>query len=560
MENTSTKLLKVIPLGGLEEIGKNMTVFEYNNDIIVVDCGLAFPEDEMLGIDLVIPDTTYIENNSERLRGIFVTHGHEDHIGGLPYILKKIKAPIFGTELTLGLIESKLQEAGLREAVELVPVSAGETVELGEFTVEFLRSTHSIADTVMLAISTPVGTVIHTADFKIDHTPIEGKPIDFQRIAELARKGVLLLMSESTNAEMPGCTLSERIVGESFDSIFKEAESRIIVASFASNIHRLQQVMDSAAKNGRKVAICGRSIINVTKTALRLGYLHIPENTLVDLERIKKLPDKQVVIVTTGSQGEPMSALARVAMGLHRQVDLHEGDLVIISASPIPGNEKFVHRVINEIYKRGAKVMYESLEEVHASGHARQEELKFMLRLVKPKYFVPIHGEYRQLRQHADIARNLGIADENIHILRNGQVLDISCEKAETCGEVSAGTIIVDGLGVGNMTDAVIRDRKLLSEDGLIIVSTVVNHEGRLVSGPEVISKGFMYENETDALMDEIKSKAIESFERASHKKHSALPFVKNAMREDISSYLYRRTMRKPMILPIFIEVNMGVE
>lgn len=555
MAKTNRNKLRIIPLGGLEEIGKNMTLFEYGDSIIIIDCGLAFPEDEMLGIDLVIPDVTYLEKNAEKIKGIVVTHGHEDHIGALPYVLRKIRTPIYGTDLTLGLIENKLLEHELLDTTELVPVKAGQTIELGVFRVEFIRSTHSIADTVMLAIETPVGVVFHTADFKIDHTPIEGEPIDFQRIAELGRKGILLLMADSTNVERPGYTMSERKVGETFDNVFKDAKSRILVASFASNIHRLQQVVNSAKKFNRKVAICGRSMINVTKTALKLGYLNIPEEILIDLDRVKRLAPEQVVIITTGSQGEPMSALTRIAMGTHRQVELLPGDLVILSASPIPGNEKFVYRVINELYKKGATVLYDSLAEVHVSGHACQEELKLIHRLVRPRYFMPVHGEYRHLRQHANLAMTMGIPEENIFLMSNGKILELTHRSAVLAGSVQSGSVLVDGLGVGDLGDVVLKDRKLLSEDGLIIIVITLDAKKNLVGGPEVLSRGFVYVKESDEMMEEIRVVSRESVLRSIEKRNGTWSVIKNALRDDLGSHLYRKTMRKPMILPIIIEV-----
>jgi ribonuclease J len=559
MAKTNRNKLRIIPLGGLEEIGKNMTLFEYGDSIIIIDCGLAFPEDEMLGIDLVIPDVSYLEKNAGKIKGIVVTHGHEDHIGALPYVLRKIHTPIYGTDLTLGLIENKLLEHELLDTTELVSVKAGQTIELGVFRVEFIRSTHSIADTVMLAIETPVGVVFHTADFKIDHTPIEGEPIDFQRIAELGRKGVLLLMADSTNVERPGYTMSERKVGETFDNVFKDAKSRILVASFASNIHRLQQVVNSAKKFNRKVAICGRSMINVTKTALKLGYLNIPEEILIELDRVKRLPPDQVVIITTGSQGEPMSALTRIAMGTHRQVELLPGDLVILSASPIPGNEKFVYRVINELYKKGATVLYDSLAEVHVSGHACQEELKLIHRLVRPKYFMPVHGEYRHLRQHANLAMTMGIPEDHIFIMSNGKILELTNRSAVVSGSVQSGSVLVDGLGVGDLGDVVLKDRKLLSEDGLIIVVITLDAKRNLVGGPEVLSRGFVYMKESEEMMEEIRISARESVVRSIEKRNGTWAGIKNALRDDLGSNLYRKTMRKPMILPIIIEVPSAV-
>lgn len=548
--------LKVIPLGGMEEIGKNMTAFEYGENIIVVDCGLAFPEDEMLGIDLVIPDVTYLEKNIDKVHGFVVTHGHEDHIGAFPYVLKRVNVPVYGTELTLALIENKLSEHEMTEEVDLRTVKAGQTVQLGPFKIEFVRSTHSIADSVALAIDTPVGMVFHTGDFKIDQTPIEGEPIDLSRIAELGRKGVLLLMSDSTNVERPGYTMSERTVGETFDTVFRGAKGRIIVASFASNIHRIQQIINSAVKYGRKVALVGRSMLNVVRTATRLGYLMFPEDTVIDIDRIKNLNPEQIVIITTGSQGEPMSALARIAASTHKKVEIMEGDLVIISASPIPGNEKFVYRVINDLFKKGADVIYDTLADIHVSGHAKQEELKLMHRLIKPRFFMPIHGEYRMLKKHANLAMNLGMKEENIFIMQNGKVLELTAKSAKINGVVPAGSILVDGLGVGDVGDVVLRDRKILSEDGLIIVVAPIDSKGVLAANLEIMSRGFVYVKESEELIEEVKSIATEALIKCVNKKGGNWSAIKNAIRDELSSFLYKKTMRKPMIIPIIVEVQ----
>lgn len=547
--------LKVIPLGGLEEIGKNMTVFEYGESIIVVDCGVAFPEDEMLGIDLVIPDVTYLEKNLSKVKGIIVTHGHEDHIGALPYVLNRVPVPVYGTDLTLGLIENKLMEHQMLDKAQLRITKAGQIIQLGAFKVEFISSTHSIADSVALAIHTPVGTVLHTSDFKIDHTPIEGKPIDLARIAELGKKGVLLLMADSTNVERPGYTMSERTVGETLDNVFKDAKSRIIVATFASNIHRIQQIVNSAVKFNRKVALNGRSMINVVKTAMKLGYLNIPSDVLVDIDKIQKLPKDQIVLITTGSQGEPMSALSRIATNSHRKLSIEKGDLVIISASPIPGNEKYISRVINELFKQGANVIYEALVEVHVSGHARQEELKLIHRLVKPKFFMPVHGEYRHLKQHANLAQSLGMPEENIFIMENGQVLELSQRKAQITGNVQAGSILIDGLGVGDVGNIVLRDRKHLSEDGLIVVVVTVSADGKIITNPEVISRGFVYVKESEELMDEIRELTKEIMVKGLGKRRSNYTNIKNNVKDELSSFLYQKTKRKPMILPVIIEI-----
>jgi len=553
--NNKKNKLKVIPLGGLEEIGKNMTVFEYGESIIVVDCGVAFPEDEMLGIDLVIPDVSYLEKNLSKVKGIIVTHGHEDHIGALPYVLNRIPVPVYGTDLTLGLIENKLAEHQMLDKAELKIVRAGQTIQLGAFKVEFISSTHSIADSVALAIHTPVGVVLHTSDFKIDHTPIEGNPIDLARIAELGKKGVLLLMADSTNAERPGYTMSERTVGETLDTVFKDAKSRIIVATFASNIHRIQQIVNSAMKFNRKVALNGRSMVNVVKTAMKLGYLNIPSDILLDVEKIQKLPKDQVVLITTGSQGEPMSALSRIASNNHRKVSIEKGDLVIISASPIPGNEKYISRVINDLFKQGADVIYEALVEVHVSGHARREELKMIHRLVRPKFFMPVHGEYRHLKQHANLAQSLGMPEENIFLMENGQVLELSQRKAQISGTVQSGSILIDGLGVGDVGNVVLKDRKHLSEDGLIVVVATVSSDGRIMTAPEVISRGFVYVKESEELIEEIRDLTKEIMEKNLGKKKNNYSNIKNNVKDELSSYLYQKTKRKPMILPVIIEI-----
>ena len=548
--------LKVIPLGGMEEIGKNIIVFEYGDNIIVVDCGLAFPEDEMLGIDLVIPDITYLEKNAEKVHGIVVTHGHEDHIGALPYVLKRLPVPIYGTELTLGLIENKLSEHELTEPVDLRKIKAGQTIQLGPFKIEFIHTTHSIADAVALAIDTPVGMVFHTGDFKIDQTPIEGDPINLARMAELGKKGVLLLISDSTNVERPGYTMSEKTVGETFDSVFRGAGGRIIVASFASNIHRVQQIVNFAAKYGRKVALVGRSMLNVVRTAIKLGYLSFPEDTIIDIDRINKLKPEQVVIITTGSQGEPMSALARIASSTHKKVEITEGDLVIISANPIPGNEKFVYRVINDLFKQGADVIYDSLAETHVSGHAKQEELKLMHRLIKPKFFMPAHGEYRMLKKHARLAMSLGMDEKNIFIMQNGKVLELSRKTATLNGSVQSGSILVDGLGVGDVGDVVLRDRKILSEDGLIVVVATVDPKGNLLAGIEVMSRGFVYVKESEELIEEVRNIAREVLLKSINKKGNNYSGSKNAIKDELSNFLYRKTMRRPMIIPVIVEVQ----
>ena len=549
----SKKKLKVIPLGGLGEIGKNITVFEYGDDILVVDCGMAFPDDEMLGIDLVLPDTTYLAKNKERVKGIVVTHGHEDHIGALPYVLREVNVPVYGTRLALGLIEYKLEEHGILSNCKLQTVTQGQTIELGVFKVEFIRSTHSIADAVALAIHTPVGIVVHTSDFKIDYTPISGEPIDLPRFAELGKKGVLLMMCDSTNVERPGYTMSERTVGEAFDEIFMNAKNRILVATFASNIHRIQQVVNAAVKYDRKVAICGRSMVNVCNKAIELGYLTIPEGVLVDIERTISYRQEKLVIISTGSQGEPMSALSRMAAGDHRQVEIVPGDLVVISATPIPGNEKSVSGVINELFKKGAEVIYEALADIHVSGHACQEELKLMHRLVSPKYFLPVHGEYRHLKQHANLAQSLGMQKENIIIMEIGQVLEINPSEARIKGSVPSGKVLVDGLGIGDVGNVVLRDRKHLSEDGLIIVVLTVQKEtGNVLTGPDVISRGFVYVREAEVFMDEVKQVCKEAVLKCEGRNWSS---KKNTIKDTLRDYIYQKTKRRPMILPILMEI-----
>lgn len=555
MSNGKKNKLKVIPLGGLEEIGKNMTAFEYGDSIFVVDCGVAFPEDEMLGIDLVIPDVSYLEKSIDKVKGIVVTHGHEDHIGALPYVLKKVNVPVYGTELTLALVENKLVEHQMLKDAELNVVKAGETIQLGVFKVEFIRSTHSIADSVALAIHTPVGVVLHTSDFKIDQSPIEGEPMDLARIAELGKKGVLLLMADSTNVERPGYTMSERTVGEALDNVFKNAKSRIIVATFASNIHRIQQIVNSSVKFNRKVAFSGRSMLNVVSVAMKLGYLNIPQDILLDIDKIQKLPSEQIVMITTGSQGEPMSALTRIAASTHRKVGIEKGDLVVISASAIPGNEKFISRVINDLFKQGADVIYDELAEVHVSGHARKEELKLIHRLVRPRFFIPVHGEYRHLKQHANLAVFLGMKEEDIFIMENGQVLELSQKKAQITGTVQAGDILIDGLGVGDVGNVVLKDRKHLSEDGLIVVVFTVSSEANLITEPEVISRGFVYVKESESLIDDIKVFAGELMLKGLARKKNGYNNIKNLIKDELGSYLYQRTKRKPMILPVIIEI-----
>ena len=556
MASKKRNKLKIIPLGGLEEIGKNMTVIEYGDNIIVIDCGVKFPEDEMLGIDLVIPDVTYLERNLEKVHAILVTHGHEDHIGALPYVLKKINVPVYGTELTLGLIENKLIEHGMLNDVELNKVNAGQKLQFGAFKVEFVRTTHSIADAVSIAVDTPVGMIFHTGDFKIDHTPIEGDPIDLPRIAELGKKGVLLLLADSTNVERPGYTMSERTVGETLDSTFAGAKGRIIVATFASNIHRIQQIINSAVKYNRKVALVGRSMLNVMRTAARLGYLSYPEDTIIDIDKIGRYNPDQIVIITTGSQGEPMSALARIANSTHKKVEIMDGDLVIISASPIPGNEKLVYKVIDDLFKQGAYVIYDSLDDMHVSGHAKQEELKIMHRLINPKFFIPVHGEYRMLKKHAKLAMSLGMEEKNIFIMQNGKILELTRRSAAINGNVPSGSVMVDGLGVGDVGDVVLRDRRILSEDGLIIIVATIDSKGNLLANVEIMSRGFVYVKESEELIEEVRNIARDALIKCVNKKGVNWSSIKNAIKDELNTFLYRKTARRPMIIPIIIEVD----
>ena len=548
--------LKIIPLGGLEEVGKNMTVIEYGNEMIVIDCGVAFPEDEMLGVDLVIPDFSYLTKNREKFKAMIITHGHEDHIGAIPYVLKELNVPVYGTRLTLGLIKNKLEEHKLVRGTSLKCVKAGDVVTIGNFKIEFIHSNHSIADSVALAITTPVGTIVHTGDFKIDYTPIDGKPINLSRLAELGNKGVLALMSDSTNSEREGYTMSESSVGKVFDNIFTGCTKRIIVATFASNVHRVQQIVNSAVKTNRKVAICGRSMINVMSVAIELGYLNIPDGVLIDVDEIDDYIPERLVLITTGSQGEPMSGLSRMASGTHKKVAINCNDLVIISATPIPGNEKLVSNVIDDLFKIGADVIYHSLADVHVSGHACKEEQKLMLSLVKPKYFIPVHGEYRHLKAHAETAVKLGIPEENIVMLANGKVLELDKNMCKQTGTVPSGQILVDGLGVGDVGNIVLKDRQHLSQDGLIIVViTMDGKTGQILAGPDIISRGFVYVRESEDLMDSIKKqicKDISNMENAGIKDWAT---IKNRVKDTLHDFVYAKTKRNPMIIPIISEI-----
>ena len=548
--------LKIIPLGGLQEIGKNITVFEYGDDIVVVDCGLAFPEDDMLGIDLVIPDFTYLEKNQDKIRGLVITHGHEDHIGAIPYLLQKINVPIYATKLTAGLISHKLEEHRLLKSTKLKIVNQGQTITLGKIRVEFIRSCHSIPDAVALAIHTPAGTVVHTGDFKIDYTPIDDERMDFGRLAELGNKGVLALMSDSTNSERKGYTMSESTVGEVFDKLFFNCTKRIVVATFASNVHRVQQIVNSAVENNRKIAVCGRSMINMISTAMELGYINVPENVFIDIDMIKNYTDDQLVIITTGSQGETMSALTRMAAGEHKKVTITPNDLVIISANPIPGNEKYVAKVIDDLMKIGAEVVYSSLEDIHVSGHACQEEQKLMLSLVRPKYFIPVHGEYRQLIAHSETAKKVGIKPENIFLTTNGRILELNEDEATLTGTVPFGKIMVDGLGVGDVGNIVLRDRQHLSQDGLIIVvMSMDSATGEIVAGPDVISRGFVYVRESENLMEDVKKMLREEVRKLEEHGVRDWSTIKSRLKDSLRDYIFAKTKRNPMILPIIMEV-----
>lgn len=552
-----TTPLRITPLGGLGEIGKNITLYEYGDDMFLVDCGMSFPDEEMPGIDIVIPDFTYVIKNADKIKGLVVTHGHEDHIGAIPYLLKECNFPIYGTALTLGLVEGKLREHKLLDRANLNTIKPGDKVKFGKFTVEFIHVNHSIPDAVAVAVETPVGTVVQTGDFKIDTTPIDGDVIDLARFAELGKKGVLALLSDSTNAERPGFTPSERIVGESFSHLFKKAENkRIIVATFSSNIHRVQQIIDEAVRCGRKVAVSGRSMINVVQVASELGYLSVPDGVLIDIDMIKRYTPEQLVIITTGSQGEPMSALHRMAFGDHRKVEIGPGDFIIISATPIPGNEKLVTKVVNELLKLGAEVVYEKMYDVHVSGHACQEELKIMLDIVKPKFFIPVHGEQKHLVKHAGLARAVGVPKENILIASIGNVIELTKTRMKVVDTVQAGSVLVDGFGVGDVGNVVLRDRKHLAEDGIIVVAVSVDSATReVISGPEVISRGFVYVKESEQLLDDAKEAACDILEKCYVTNVRDWSVVKSRVRDGLSKYLYERTGRSPMILPVILEV-----
>ncbi len=554
---TPKRPVRIMALGGINEIGKNLYVYECANDMFIIDCGLAFPDEDMLGVDLVIPDFSYLEANREKLRGIVLTHGHEDHIGALPYLLKKINVPVYGTRLTLGLVEGKLKEHGILSECNLNVVTPRQNVKLGCMSVEFIRVNHSIPDACAMAVHTPAGIIVHTGDFKVDYTPIEGGIIDLARFGELGNKGVLALLSESTNAERPGYTATERKVGESFRNLFASGEGkRIIVATFSSNIHRIQQIINSAAVWNRKVAVSGRSMLNVISTAIELSYIKMPTDMLIDIEDVNNYPPEKVVIITTGSQGEPLSALSRMSSGDHRQVTITPNDLIIISATPIPGNEKFVGKLVNELMKQGAEVVYEAMYEVHVSGHACQDELKMMLALTKPKFFIPIHGEFKHLMKHKGLAMQMGIPEENIFLLNLGQVVTSDGIEMKITEQVTAGRVLVDGLGVGDVGSVVLRDRKHLAEDGLIIVVTTINREtGMVVAGPDIVSRGFVYVRESEELMDEAKAIVQKTLQSCADRNIREWGNIKSSVRDALSNYIYQKTKRSPMILPIIMEI-----
>ena len=547
---------KIIPLGGLNEIGKNMTVYEYGGDIIVVDCGMGFPDDDMYGIDVVIPDVSYLIKNQSKIRGIFITHGHEDHIGALPYVLRSINAPIYATRMSMGLIRLKLEEHRLLSKTKLITCEAGDVVKAGKFSVEFIHVNHSIADAVAFAIKCPVGTCVHTGDFKIDSTPIQGGMMDLARLGELGKEGVLALLADSTNVERPGFTRSERSVGASFDALFRGCEERIIVTTFASNVDRIQQIIDVAARYGRKVAVTGRSMENIMKVSTELGYMNVPDGVLMDLNHIKSLPKNKVCIITTGSQGETMSALTRMAFNTHRQVDLMPGDRVIISASAIPGNENAIGNVVNELYRKGAEVMNERELALHVSGHACQEELKIVHALVKPKFFIPVHGEQRMLQIHARLAQGMGMDPSHVLVSDIGRVMELTPNSARLAGTVTAGQVFVDGYGVGDVGSVVLRDRRHLAQDGMIVVVLSMSGEdGALVSGPDIITRGFVYVKESEGLMEELRQVAMEAIQGVDTRYATDWSAIKSAIKGDLSNYLYKKTKRSPMILPVIMEV-----
>lgn len=555
LKKEQTMKLKIIPIGGLGLIGMNMTAFEYNESIVIVDCGMAFPENDMLGIDIVIPDVTYLKENISKVKGMVFTHGHEDHIGALPYILKELNVPLYATKLTIGLIERKLTEHNLMRGTKRKVVKPGQSINLGEFRIEFIKTNHSIQDAVALAIYSPAGIVVHTGDFKVDYTPVFGDAIDLQRFAEIGKKGVLALMCDSTNAERPGFTASERTVGRTIDNLFAEnRDHRIIIATFASNVDRVQQIINTAYKYGRKVVVEGRSMVNVISTAAELGYLNIPENTLIDLEQMKNYPDDQMVLITTGSQGESMAALSRMAANVHKKIVIKPGDTVIFSSNPIPGNEKAVSKVINELSMKGANVIF---QDVHVSGHACQEEIKLIYTLVHPKYALPVHGEYRHLKAQATLAENIGIPKDHIFIMKTGDVLEMDQDSAKVTGHVQTGAILVDGLGVGDVGNIVLRDRQHLAEDGIVIaVLTLEKYSNQILAGPDIVSRGFVYVREAEDLMEEAREIVEDAMQNCLSHRVTDWSKMKNAIRDSLGEFLWKRTKRRPMILPIIMEVE----
>lgn len=548
--------LRIIPLGGLGEIGKNITAIEYEDEIIVIDCGISFPDEDMYGIDLVIPDIKYLLDNKDKVKGLFLTHGHEDHIGAIPYILKQINMPVYGTKLTIGLVESKLKEHDMLSKTNLIPTIPGESIKLNKLIIEFIRVTHSIAESCALAIHTPIGTVLHTGDFKIDYTPIDGKVMDLNRIAQLGQEGILLLMADSTNVERAGHSLSEKIIGETLNRIISNANGRVIVATFASNIHRMQQIADASMMYNRKIVFSGRSMENISNVAMDLGYLHIPEESIVGIEDLNRYPSDKITIITTGSQGEPMAGLSRIAYGSHRHISIEQDDLFIISASPIPGNDKLVSRVINQLYRKGVEVIYEDLEDIHVSGHAYKEELKLIHTLVKPKYFMPVHGEYRHLKHHSDLALKLGMDKSNVFTLETGQVLEISQDKAIATEKVHTGVVFVDGIGVGDVGNIVLRDRRDLARDGMVTIVVAINKETySIVSGPDIITRGFIYARESEGLIKKIKDVAKEEIEICLENNIIEWQVLKSGVRKSVEQLLYHKTKRRPSVFPIIMEV-----
>ena len=548
--------LRIIPLGGLGEIGKNITAIEYEDEIIVIDCGISFPDEDMYGIDLVIPDIKYLLDNKDKVKGLFLTHGHEDHIGAIPYILKQINMPVYGTKLTIGLVESKLKEHDMLSKTNLIPISPGESIKLNKLIIEFIRVTHSIAESCALAIHTPIGIVLHTGDFKIDYTPIDGKVMDLNRIAQLGQEGILLLMADSTNVERAGHSLSEKIIGETLNRIRSNANGRVIVATFASNIHRMQQIADASMMYNRKIVFSGRSMENISNVAMDLGYLHIPEESIVGIEDLNRYPSDKITIITTGSQGEPMAGLSRIAYGSHRHISIEQDDLFIISASPIPGNDKLVSRVINQLYRKGVEVIYEDLEDIHVSGHAYKEELKLIHTLVKPKYFMPVHGEYRHLKHHSDLALKLGMDKSNVFTLETGQVLEISQDKAIATEKVHTGVVFVDGIGVGDVGNIVLRDRRDLARDGMVTIVVAINKETySIVSGPDIITRGFIYARESEGLIKKIKDVAKEEIEICLENNIIEWQVLKSGVRKSVEQLLYHKTKRRPSVFPIIMEV-----